>query len=255
MNDEIQDVQRVIDEKYEEIQDSNFYEILGVDKNADPNTISNRFRELAKKWHADRFSGHDLSHGLRQKLQEIFAAVNNAHRTLRNPEQRREYDAELETQDTDIESVIDAEGAFRRGRNLLDAGRYEGAHRKFKEANELSPDEEPEYRAHYLYTDYLLITKDDDGQAVDKRRAKQIFDEMDDIADSFQNPKPWIYAYMGVVALGRDRQNEAEQLFRECLTLDRDNRLAKRQLRLLTMRKKKQNQGFFSKILSKLNLN
>lgn len=252
-NDDIEQVREAIDEKYAEIEDSNYYEVLGVDPDASASKISERYRELAKKWHADRFSGYDLSERYEQKIQEISTELNDAHRTLSNPDDRESYDASLETDPAEISSVIDAESAFRRGRNLLDAGRNEGAHKHFKRAAEMSPEEEPEYEAHLKYTRYLLIPKDQKGQPKDRDQAREIFRALDDIADEFSDPKGWMKAYIGVVALGLGRTDEAERIFQEALRLDPDNRLAQRQLRLLNMRKD-EDEGFFSKILSKLNL-
>lgn len=256
MSQDLEDAKQKIDDKYEEVQEANYYELLDVDESADAKTISNRFRNLAQTWHADRFSGVDLPAEYKEKVQEIFSEINNAQRTLTDEDKREEYDAELEVGDTDIGSVIDAESAFRRGRNLLDAGRNEGAHKQFEQAVELSPEEEPQYRAHYVYTEYLLIPKDDMGKPKDKERAREIFSEMDDIADDMQSQKPWLFAYMGFVCQGIGRRNEAESLYREALRYDSDNTLANRQLRLIEMRKEKdENKGFLDKILSKLNLN
>jgi curved DNA-binding protein CbpA len=253
MSDDIEDVRREIDEKYADIEGANFYEILGIGPDADASTISERYRELAKKWHADRFRGYDLSDEYVEKVQEISTALNDAHRTLSNPDDRESYDASLDTDPAEISSVIDAESAFRRGRNLLDAGRNEGAHKHFERAVEMSPEEEPEYEAHLMYTRYLLIPKDREGRPKDRDEAREIFRELDDIADAFSDAKGWMKAYLGAVALGLDRNDEAERLFQETLRLDPDNRLAQRQLRLLNMRKD-DDEGFFSKILSKLKL-
>lgn len=241
-----------IEKKYEEIQGADYYEVLGVERGADEDTIRNRFRKLAKKWHADRYSGEDLSAETRKKLQAIFAEINNARRTLSNPNDRQEYDAALETGDADLESVIDAENAFRRGRNMLDAGRYEGAHAKFQEACELSPEDEPDYRAHRLYTEFLQIPKDEDGNPKAQRRAKEIFEELDEISQNTTNQKDWLFAFMGVVAQGMGRQREAESLFNEATVINPDNTMAQRQLRLIKRRRKKEkDKGFFEKLISK----
>jgi len=253
MDDDLEQIRRDIDEKYEQIRDADFYEVLEVETDASPSEISDRYRELAKRWHSDRFSGYDLDEKREQKVKEIATALNDAHRTLTNPETRESYDASLETDPAEISSVIDAESAFRRGRNLLDAGRNEGAHKHFKRAVEMTPDREPEYDAHLKYTRYLLIPKDREGRPKDTVEAKELFDELDEIADELGDPSARIYSYMGVVSLGLDRKAQAERLFQNALRLDPDNRLAQRQLRLLEMRKD-DDEGFFSTILSKLNL-
>jgi curved DNA-binding protein CbpA len=254
--DDTDDTRAKIQEQYEFIQDADYYEILGVDESAGKSEITSRFRELAKEWHADRFPDDQLEGDDRQKVQEIFAEINNAYQTLSNPQDRDEYDAALETEDTDIGSVIDAEDNFRKGRNLLDAGRYEGAHEKFEAACELSPEDEPEYRAHRLYTEYLLLLKHQDGTPRDRDEAGEIFDEMDDISRNMNDEKDWLYAFMGRVADGLDRMQQAQQLFQEARRINPNNRMAERQLRLIKRRREKEqeDEGLLQNLLSKLNL-
>lgn len=252
MSDEdLDEIREEIDEKYEQVEGGNYYEILGVDEDASEDTISDRFRELAKEWHADSFKGHDLDEDYQEKVQEIFAEINNGYRTLSDPDQREEYDAALEAEDADIESVIDAESAFRRGQSLLDAGRTEPAHEKFREAQEQS--EEHDYRAHYLYTEYLLISKDDEGRPKDTARAEEIAEELDDIHDELNDRKGWLFAFRGVVYQGLGKTSKAKRLYSEAQRLDPDNHLAERRLRLLKMRDQRDDDdgGFLSNLLSK----
>lgn len=59
----------------------NYYEILGVDKNADHETIKKAYRALSMEYHPDR--GGD---------EEKFKEVNGAYSVLSNPSKRAEYD-------------------------------------------------------------------------------------------------------------------------------------------------------------------
>lgn len=65
----------------------NYYEILGVDRNATPEDIKKAYRRLASKNHPDK--GGDT-----QKFQEIQTAYD----TLSNPERRAQYDAPRQNQ-------------------------------------------------------------------------------------------------------------------------------------------------------------
>ena len=59
-----------------------YYEILGVSKNASQDEIKAAFRKLAHQHHPDK------SHGNEQKFKEI----NEAYQVLGNPEKRKQYD-------------------------------------------------------------------------------------------------------------------------------------------------------------------
>ncbi len=251
---EHEEIKDKIDAKYEEIQDANYYEVLGLDREADTDEIRTQFRSLAKKWHADKYSASELGDEHKQKLQAIFSEINNAHRALSDPQDRREYNASLDAGAEDIQTVIDAEHAFRQGKNLLDAGRYEGAHKQFERACEMSPEDEPDYRAHRIYTEYLMIPKNDAGEPKDTQAARAVLEELDDIAKDTKGDKDWLLAHRGMVALGLGRTQKAKHLFREAKRLNPDNTMASRQLRLLRMRSDNEEKGFLGKLLDKIGL-
>jgi DnaJ-class molecular chaperone len=62
-----------------------YYEVLGVPKNASEKDIKQAFRKLARKYHPDVNPG---DRGAEQKFKEI----NEAHEVLSDPEKRRKYD-------------------------------------------------------------------------------------------------------------------------------------------------------------------
>lgn len=67
----------------------NYYEILGVDKNATPEQIKSAYRKLAMKYHPDRNQGDEEAAGK-------FKEVNEANETLSDQQKRAAYDYELE---------------------------------------------------------------------------------------------------------------------------------------------------------------
>ena len=62
-----------------------YYEVLGVDRNADDNTIKKAYRKLAKKYHPDTSDGN-------KQAEEKFKEVKEAYEVLSDPEKRKLYD-------------------------------------------------------------------------------------------------------------------------------------------------------------------
>uniref|UniRef100_UPI00132F8C04 DnaJ domain-containing protein n=1 Tax=Mycoplasmoides pneumoniae TaxID=2104 RepID=UPI00132F8C04 len=57
-----------------------YYEVLGLSRDADDNDIKKAFRKLAKKYHPDRNKAPDAA--------QIFAEINEANEVLSNPKKR-----------------------------------------------------------------------------------------------------------------------------------------------------------------------
>ena len=63
---------------------SDYYEILGVTKNASDQEIKTAYRKQALKWHPDRNKSSDAS--------ENFKEINKAFEVLSNPQKKQMYD-------------------------------------------------------------------------------------------------------------------------------------------------------------------
>ncbi len=66
-------------------QKRDYYEVLGVSRDADAETIKKAFRTLAKKYHPDMNPGD-------KDAEAKFKEVNEAYAVLSDPEKRRKYD-------------------------------------------------------------------------------------------------------------------------------------------------------------------
>lgn len=62
-----------------------FYEVLGIDKNADEAAIKRAYRKLAKKYHPDMNKGNP-------NAEKIFQEITEAYEVLGDPKKRKLYD-------------------------------------------------------------------------------------------------------------------------------------------------------------------
>lgn len=67
-----------------------FYAVLAVPRNATEDQIRQRFRELARTRHPDRFQGLE-----KEKAEREFQEITQAFNVLSDPERRRRYDQDL----------------------------------------------------------------------------------------------------------------------------------------------------------------
>jgi molecular chaperone DnaJ len=72
------------------MKEKNYYEILGVSKDADQSTIKKAYRKLAMKWHPDRWG--DKSDEEKTNAENHFKEVAEAYSILSDPDKRAEYD-------------------------------------------------------------------------------------------------------------------------------------------------------------------
>ena len=66
-------------------QKRDYYEVLGVDKNADDDTLKKAYRTLAKKYHPDMNPGD-------KDAEAKFKEASEAYAVLSDPDKRRQYD-------------------------------------------------------------------------------------------------------------------------------------------------------------------
>lgn len=64
--------------------DKDYYEILGVDEDADQEEIKKAYKKLAKKYHPDRSDS--------DKAEDKFKEIGEAYSVLSDPEKREQYD-------------------------------------------------------------------------------------------------------------------------------------------------------------------
>ncbi|HEY4561426.1 MAG TPA: DnaJ domain-containing protein, partial [Thermoanaerobaculia bacterium] len=67
-----------------------FYSVLAVPRNATEDQIRQRFRELARTRHPDRFQGTE-----KERAEKEFQEITQAFNVLVDPERRRRHDTDL----------------------------------------------------------------------------------------------------------------------------------------------------------------
>ena len=69
----------------------NYYEILGVDKNASADDLKSAYRKLAKKYHPDLYT--TASEQEKKNAEEKFKEISHAYDVLSDPQKKAAYDA------------------------------------------------------------------------------------------------------------------------------------------------------------------
>ena len=104
-----------------------FYDILGVSRDATQEDIEEVYRKLIAKYHPDRFQG--MGEEVLTLAREKTAKINEAYETLGNPKKRREYDEFLRSQGTAQGTQYNTEQSA-----------YEGYYEAGKDTDEASED-------------------------------------------------------------------------------------------------------------------
>lgn len=162
------DEKRELEELFERVgRATNHYQILGVSRNSDQDTLKQTYHRLARRFHPDRFH-QDAS--LRTRVEDAFAKIAQAYETLRDKSSRAAYDLKIakevplstftetksqspatqpsSTTDAILTAAQRAEESYQRGLGALKAHNAALALSSFAEAARLEPSA-ARYRAQY----------------------------------------------------------------------------------------------------------
>ena len=144
------------------------YAVLGIDKNATDEQVKEAYRELARKYHPDRYSDNPLSDLAKEKMQEINEAYDTIMNSRRGRKSSRSSGANYNNPSSkfaDIRSYItsgrieeaqelldgipmenrDAEWYFLNGTVAYRRGHFDSAYTSYATATRMDPSN-PEYR-------------------------------------------------------------------------------------------------------------
>jgi hypothetical protein len=117
------------------------YELLGVDRRADPEAIKRAYFAAAKRFHPDALGRMGLGE-LRERANAVFARITQGHEVLQDPARRRDYDDSLAGgADVDAVRLVQAEALYRKAEVLLRAGNFGAALEFLAPAVQLWPEE------------------------------------------------------------------------------------------------------------------
>ena len=221
-------------EELAELQDKDYFELLGLERDADAGAVRASYMKLVKEYHPDRYS--KKSAAARGAASEIFALLSGASDTLCDENARKDYLHKLtsggDTGDERkvVERILGAEKSFSRGEALFKTRAYPAALEKFAEALERGPDE-ADHNAYFGWTHYLVHNRDPDAAVLAKRHLEKAISVAPNSATG--------YYFLGQLHKACDQEQQALKLFRKVLDLLPEHVEAAREVRLISMRKAK----------------
>lgn len=202
-----------------------YFELLGVQRTATREDVKRAYFTLAKEYHPDKHYS-SASAEVRELAQQIYEYISTAHDVLTDAEERKKYVLELNSGakkpgGPDVSRILAAEGKFQRGEELMKQRAYGEAHKLFREAIALYPDE-GEFHAWEGWSNFQAAP-----QAAD--------DAMRSIERSISlNPRlDKGYLFLGYIYKATGRPDRAERQFEKAIQCNPDCTEALRELRLL----------------------
>lgn len=76
------------------LENGSYYDLFGVGREFERAELRTSYYAISRRFHPDRYYRQDLG-GKEELLEQVFAGINLAYRTLDDPEERGRYNAEL----------------------------------------------------------------------------------------------------------------------------------------------------------------
>jgi len=143
---------RILEDMLAEFETASLYDILSISPDAGPEEVQAAYHELARRFHPDRFQSGAFSEKTRAKAEQVFACINKAYFTLKDPVFRADYDEKRLASESKVEAELKARGTarsddeqtaeaiYREGRSLLKNGDFEKAVEHLKACVWLAPE-------------------------------------------------------------------------------------------------------------------
>jgi DnaJ-class molecular chaperone len=202
---------------------TNYYEVLGVARSATQDQIRERFRQLARENHPDRFSGAQREDAER-KFQELTAALN----ILTSPERRKQHDAEIQKKtapSTDPKQI--AKAYLAQGVKAYKDGDLEAARANFDMAAKHDPTDAKAFHNLALVCAKIPAAIRDAVQSAEK-------------AVELESMNPLYLRDAGLIARKAGLKTKAQRYLEQALEWDPENREVQKALAELTQSREKE---------------
>ena len=213
---------------HDQMGKQNFFEILGLKRDADPAAVKMAYLKAARSYHPDTIPPGSPE-ALAKLRADVFAKIGEANRTLSDPALRADYLAELDAGGTgskvDIEKILRAEEVFQKGRILMQARKYPDALKMFEEAVGCNGDE-AEFYAWRGYARFL-------GAADKKQVLSEVMRDLNLCVAKNPNVAA-TYFFLGFVAKANGDDKAALNHFKKCVSLDPKHIDAQREVRSMS---------------------
>lgn len=178
-----------------------FYGILGVARSANRREIKQRFLELAREGHPDRFQGAD-----KVRAEKEFQAITEAFNVLSDPVRRRQHDLELDRPSVEAKRTDPAQllrTYLNRGIRAYKQKNYIEAAHYFRLATETQPQNAQAW--HHL----ALTAVQEDRWLLKAQEAIEQACRLDPRNATYHKLAGKIFAKSGVVPKAREYYNRA----------------------------------------------
>jgi curved DNA-binding protein CbpA len=211
----------------ENLSRMNYYQILSVPPSSSQEEIKKSYFRLARTYHPDLFD-QALPQDMKQKIEEVFASITKAYRTLSDDGERHVYDSKMESVSPERKKdvVKDAEIKFRQGKTLYDKGMYEDAMLLLEEATRLIKE-----KGSY----FLLLALAESKIPAYHKRAEEHFMR----AVKLDPWNPEAHVGLGLLYKKSGLTVKAKKRFEKALSLDPDHPIASKESSPLKKEKKK----------------
>jgi len=221
-----------------EMKKQDYFEVLGVSKNASHAEIKKAYFSLAKQYHPDRLYA-SASAEIRNLADEIFNVISTAHDILSDDARRERYTEELSSGtkrdvSSEVSNILSAEGCFQKGEIALRKREYGKARDLFEDACKLCP-EEGEFHAFLGWAVFQSDPKSEEAVRTSREQLNQAIS---------LNPKvDKAYLFLGYIYKAMNYKEMAESEFEKAIQVNPDCTEALRELRLISMRRKGKKKG------------